>query len=151
PQAPVFFSTPDPAGVNAANANLVLSALGIPLTVTLPQLSNVSFTGAQSGNQTYVSAGGTFQFTTANAVTYQIVISIDGVNFDPGSTTNATLTGFAPDGVNTVVWNGTNNAGAAFPQGTYSYEVFARNGEIHFPIIDTEGNAQGGPILTKLN
>jgi uncharacterized repeat protein (TIGR01451 family) len=151
PQAPVFFSSPDPSGPNATETARVLTALGIPGSVTLPALSGVTFSGAQSGNQTYVNAGGTFKFTTQSAVSYQIVVSIDGLNFDPGSPTNATLAGFAPDGLNSVIWNGKNNNGVAFPSGNYTFQIFARNGEIHFPIVDTEGNANGGPTLTKLN
>jgi large repetitive protein len=158
PQTPLFFSSIDPAGANAAAAATVLQALGIPLEPAAPDLENPLFNGLQSGNQTYVGGGGTFTFTAANDTTYQIVISagaadpvVSGGDFDPANPANATLTGLAPDGADGVVWNGNANDGSAFPAGTFTFLVTGRNGEIHFPIVDDEGNKFGGPILTKLN
>ena len=150
PQAPMFFSTIDPGGANASQAALVLQMLGIPLSPPTPQLTNPAFSGVQGGNQTYVGGGGTFTFTTQNLTSYLIVISA-GSDYDPGNPANATLRGLAPDGANTVPWNGLNNGGTAFPTGTFNFRIVGRNGEIHFPIIDAEGNATGGPTVTKLN
>ncbi|MBN8887246.1 MAG: DUF11 domain-containing protein [Rudaea sp.] len=150
-QAPIFFSTPDPSGANAVEVGRVLQSLGIPSTPATPQLLSVGFNGAQGGNQTYVSAGGTFQFSTANTTSYQIVVSRNGTDFDPGNTANATLTGLAPGGANTAFWSGKDNSGTAFPAGNYNFQLIVRNGEIHFPLIDVEGNGNGGPVLTKLN
>ena len=158
PQTPVFFSSIDPAGANATAAATVLQALGIPLEPAAPDLENPLFNGLQSGNQTYVGGGGTFTFIAANDTTFQIVISagaadpvVSGGDFDPANPANATLTGLAPDGADSVVWNGNANDGSAFPAGTFTFLVTGRNGEIHFPIVDDEGNKLGGPILTKLN
>ncbi|HZP66698.1 MAG TPA: DUF11 domain-containing protein [Rudaea sp.] len=151
PQFPIFFSTIDPTGPNAAEATTVLTALGIPLSPASPTVSNPTFNGQQSGNQTYVGGGGTFTFTASNDTSYQIVISADGVDFDPAKPGNATLTGLAPDGNNVVPWNGNANNGTPFPIGTFTFQIIGRNGEIHFPIIDDEGNVNGGPTLTKLN
>lgn len=50
-----------------------------------------------------------------------------------------------------MVWNGLANDGSVFPQGTFDFQIVGRNGEIHFPIIDAEGNGQGGPTLARLN
>jgi uncharacterized repeat protein (TIGR01451 family) len=153
PQDPVFFSNIAPAGPNSAEVNRVLGALGIPTTPPTPTLSSVSFVGNQGGSTSTQGAGGTFQFTTANTVSYQIVISRDGVDFDPATTTNRVITGLAASGLHTVYWDGIDNAGANFPASAtpYKYRVTGRNGEIHFPIIDTEGNLNGGPTMTKLN
>jgi large repetitive protein len=150
PEAPIFFSTIDPTGPNSTQVDTVLTALAIPLSPPPPQLNNPAFTGLQTGNETYVGGGGTFTFDAFSDTTYQIVVSA-GTDFDPANTSNATLTGLAPDGLNSVPWNGLNNSGAAFPQGTFTFQIVGRNGEIHFPIIDAEGNATGGPTLTKLN
>ena len=39
-----------------------------------------------------------------------------------------------------------------FPVGTnYQFRITGRNGEIHFPFVDVEGNINGGPIVAKLN
>ncbi len=151
PQTPIFFSSISPTDVNASQAQTVLQALGIPLTPPTPQLSNVAFNGQQSGNTTYLGSGGTFTFTTQNDTSYQIVISADGVDFDPANPANATITGLAPNGSNSVQWNGSANNGTAFPVGTFNFRIVGRNGEIHFPIVDDEGNSVGGPTLTKLN
>jgi uncharacterized repeat protein (TIGR01451 family) len=151
PQFPIFFSDISPTGANATQVNKVFTYLGIPATPPVPELSAVSFTGNVSGSTSTVGAGGTFQFTTVNTVSYQIVVSA-GVDFDPGNVNNRVLTGTAGTGTHTVIWDGKSNAGTNFPAGgPYQYRVTGRNGEIHFPIIDTEGNATGGPTLTKLN
>ncbi|MGB8716935.1 MAG: hypothetical protein WCD66_11335, partial [Rhodanobacteraceae bacterium] len=151
PQSVMFFSTVDASGANATEADTVLTALGIPLVPPPPQVANPQFNGLQSGNTTYVGGGGTFTFNAQSDTSYQIVISANGTDFDPGNTSNVTLTGLAPDGLNSVQWNGLANDGSTFPPGSFTFKIVGRNGEIHFPIIDTEGNANGGPTLTRLN
>ncbi|MBS0556663.1 MAG: hypothetical protein JSR27_04535, partial [Proteobacteria bacterium] len=150
PQALMFLSDISPGGANATQVNTVLTALGVPLAPPVPAVSNVLFNGLQTGNQTYVGGGGTFSFTANNNTTYQIVISA-GIDYDPANPLNATLTGLAPNGSNSVVWNGLANNGSAFPVGTFNFQVTGRNSEIHFPIVDDEGSKNGGPVLTKLN
>lgn len=148
---PIFFSNVAPAGPNAAELGRVLAALGIPAVPPLPQLSNVSFVGNVSGNTSVVNAGGVFRFDTVNTITYEIVISRDGVDFNPANTANRVLTGIALTGSHNSIWNGTDNSGVPFPVGTYPFQITGRNGEAHFPIVDAEGNGQGGPTLRKLN
>ena len=150
PSAPIFFSSVDPGAPDAAEINTVLTALGIPLTSQAPQITNPQFNGLSGGNVTYLGGGGTFTFNSTDTTSYQIVISA-GADFDPANPANATLTGVASNGLNTVNWNGRNNANTDFPTGSFSYKVVGRNGEIHFPIVDTEGNKNGGPQLTRLN
>ncbi|MEO7323292.1 MAG: hypothetical protein ABIW82_00525, partial [Dokdonella sp.] len=151
-QYPIFFSDIGSAGPNATEATRVLQVLGIPDVPAVPTLTSGSFVGNVSGSTSTVGAGGTFQFDTTNTLSYQIVISRNGIDFDPATTTNRVLTGVALTGTHYVLWDGLDNAGAAFPSGTtYSYRMTGRNGEIHFPMIDAESNATGGPTLTKLN
>ncbi len=164
PQEPIFISDISPGGANSAQAATVLTALGIPLAPTAPQVSNVSFSGLKSTGAdgttgvTYSGGGGTFTFDALNDQTYQIVIyqtagaSCAAAAYDPADTNNATLTGSAPTGTNSVVWNGLNNAGTAFPTGSnFCYQIIGRNGEIHFPMLDIDDNVYGGPTITKLN
>ncbi len=151
PQYPIFFSDIAPTGANAAEVNTVLSALAIPQVPPSPQLGNPAFVGNVTGHTSTVSAGGAFTFTTVNTQTYEIVVSLDGVNFDPANTSNRVLTGIALTGSHSVLWDGKDNNGIAFPAGTYSYRIVGRNGEIHFPMLDVEGNVNGGPTLQKLN
>ena len=148
---PAFFVDIDAAGANAANVGQVLTALGIPLAPPAASLDAASFTGTVGSGQTVVNLGGSFTLSTTNTMTYQVVISRDGINFDPGNPLNRVLSGLAPGGVVVVTWDGLDNAGAAFPVGSYPYQVTAHNGEVHFPMIDAEGNINGGPTVTRLN
>ena len=151
PQYPIFFSDVAQGGPNAVEVNKVLTALAIPTAPLQPQLSNPQFVGNLSGNQSTVSAGGVFTFDTLNTLTYEIVISLDGVNFDPANVNNRVLTGTALSGSHSVLWDGLNNNAVPFPAGSYDFRIYGRNGEIHFPMLDVEGNANGGPTLEKLN
>jgi uncharacterized repeat protein (TIGR01451 family) len=148
PQFPIFFSAITPGAVEAERT---LTALGIPLVPPVPELANPTFAGNVGGNQSTVSAGGLFQFDTVNTLTYEIVISLDGVNFDPALAGNRVLTGIATTGNHNVIWDGRDNTGTPFPAGNYDFRITGRNGEIHFPIVDLEGNVNGGPTLLKLN
>jgi uncharacterized repeat protein (TIGR01451 family) len=150
-QYPAFFVDVDPAGANAAQVSQVLGALSIPLTPVDAQLNSVGFVGAVGTGQTIVNLGGTFSLNTTNTLTFQIVISRDGVNFDPALPANRVLTGLAPGGTVNVAWDGRDNAGVAFPPGNFPYRTVGRNGEVHFPAIDAEGNPDGGPTITRLN
>jgi|GEM_PF-920871 len=164
-QYPLFFNDVSPSGSNAAEVNAVLSALAIPQTPPSPQLSDVSFTGNVGGNTSTYSSGGTYTFTTVNTQTYQIVIRRGTVaagadpnfpagcvsDFDPANICNRTLTGIATTGTHNISWDGKDNSGFSFPTGSYSYQIMGRNGEIHFPMLDIEGNVNGGPTLQKLN
>lgn len=151
PQYPIFFSDVSPQGPNAAEVNRVLTALSLPLAPSAPELTNPKFTGNIGGNQSTVSSGGVFTFDVVNTQTFEIVISRTGTNFDPANVQNRVLTGLASTGGHSVLWDGKDNNGNAFPSGTYSYQIVGRNGEIHFPMADIEGNVNGGPVLTKLN
>lgn len=151
PQYPIFFSDVSPSGANASEVDRVLTALAIPLAPLPPQLGSPSFVGNIGGNTSTVSSGGVFTFTTLNTLTYEIVISRDGVDFDPANVLNRVLTGIALSGSHTVLWDGLDNDGNPFPVGDYEFRIVGRNGEIHFPMIDIEANTRGGPTLTKLN
>ena len=151
PEYPLFFSDVAPTGPNASEVAKTLGALGIALVPPTPQLSNATFIGNVSGNQSTVSSGGLFQFDTVNTQTYEIVVSRNGTDFDPANPLNRVLTGLALTGTHSVLWDGRDNSGNPFPQGTYDFRIAGRNGEIHFPMLDIEGNGTGGPTLTKLN
>lgn len=148
---PVFFSDVRSTSPNAAEIDRVLTALSIPLAPTTPLVSGLSFSGNVSGSTSTVGAGGTIRFSTTNTITYQIIISRDGTNFDPNDPRNRVLTGIARTGTYTIVWDGKDGTGANFPPGDYPFRLTGRNGEVHFPIIDAENNSDGGPAITRLN
>jgi uncharacterized repeat protein (TIGR01451 family) len=143
PTFPIFFGVPDAA---------TLTALGIPLTAVAPTISALAFAGNVSGNTSSVGAGGTFSYTSGTAGVYEIVISRDGVDFDPGASQNRVLRGIRPAGTQSVAWNGKDNGGADFPVGTnYPVRASLHAGEYHFPLIDAENSTLGGPTFTLLN
>jgi uncharacterized repeat protein (TIGR01451 family) len=142
PTFPLFFELPAPA---------TIAALGIPAVPIAPTMSSASYAGNLGGNTSSVNAGGTFTFTTNVPGVYDIVISRDGVNFDPTLPTNRSLRGVRGAGTSTVSWNGRDNSNASFPVGTYQANVALHGGEYHFPMIDVENDTQGGPTVTMLN
>lgn len=143
PSFPIFFTPP---------ANETLTALGIPLVPIASVVSNIGFTGTAAGSTSYFHTGGTFSYISTTAGVYQIVISRDGVNFDPTDPNNRTLGGFRPAGTESVTWNGKDNAGNYFPEGgPYPFKIDVHAGEYHFPFIDDENDRQGGPTITMLN
>ncbi len=142
PSFPLFFEPP------AAES---LNALGIPLAPTAPVMSSLSFAGNLGGNTSLVNNGGTFRYASTVPGVYDIVISHDGIDFDPTTLLNRSLRGARAAGVQTVSWDGKDNAGNFFPVGTYQVHASFHGGEYHFPMIDVENDTQGGPTLTLLN
>ena len=143
PAYPIFFTPP---------ANVTLTALGIPLTPIASVVSNIGFSGTVVGSTSFFQTGGTFSYTSNVAGVYQIVISRDGVNFDPTNPLNRVLSGLKPAGTQTVTWDGKDNADNYFPEGgPYQFKIDVHAGEYHFPFIDDENDTQGGPTITMLN
>ena len=150
PQYPIFFSNASPTG--GTDINTTLAALGIAQAPKPPQVSSFQFTAASVNSSTsFVGQGGAFDFYVTDTISFQIVISADGVDFNPATTTNRVFTGSSNTGPYTIRWDGKNNAGNNMPVGRYQFLISGRNGEAHFPFADVEGNLYGGPIITKLN
>ena len=144
PDFPMFFEPP------AAEA---LTALGIPLTPIAPQVSSLNFMGIKRSGVASFQTGGAFSFTSTVTGVYQIVISRDGVSFDPTNPQNRVLRGTAVAGPQKVAWDGKDNSGAFLPikSAAYPYRVSIHGGEYHLPFVDVENNIQGGPSITLLN
>lgn len=156
PQYPTFLN---PANTDALSSvqryrpDGTLDGVGIPLIPIAPTVNSLNFTGNTSGNTSTEGNGGTFTFNTNVSGNYSIVISRDGVNFDPTNPQNRVLRGtMITGGVQTVSWDGKDNIGTNFPIGTnYPTRVVIHAGEYHFPFIDGENNFYGGPTITLLN
>ncbi len=143
PAFPIFFGSP---------ATATLSALGIPLTPVAPTISTLSFSGNVGGSTSSIGVGGTFSYTAGTPGVYEIVISRDGVSFDPAAPQNRVLRGARAAGAQAVVWDGKDNSGADFPVGAnYALKATLHAGEYHFPLIDAENSTLGGPTFTLLN
>ena len=82
-----------------------------------------------------------------------MVISQDGVNFDPADPANRQVRIVASSpGPQSVTWDGLTNAGVPFPVGgPYPVKIDGHAGEYHFPMLDVENNLVGGPVITLLN
>lgn len=142
PTFPIFFTQAD---------TTVLTALGIPISPIIPAVTNATFTGTNSANNSNYSSGGTFNFTSNVAGKYDLVISRDGSNFDPTAAQNRYITGTTASGSQPVSWDGKDNSGNYFPVGTnYKVQIVVYSGEYHFPLIDVEASS-GGPKFTLLN
>jgi hypothetical protein len=143
PKYPIFLSEPYPPA---------LDALGIPREPIVPAIADLVFSGSQSGNVSRVGDGGTFSLQTSQSGVYTIVISRDGVDFNPLNPRNRLLRGLASTpGPITVSWNGLANNGEIFPVGTYTVRSRVQGGEVHFPFLDVENNITGGPEVQLLN
>lgn len=129
-----------------------LAALGVPVAPVQPTLSAVDFTGRATDHGSYVGQGGTFTLDAGSGGTYEVVISRDGVDFDPGLPGNRALRGIVPAGTFTVTWDGNDNTGVALPvKDDYAVRAVLRAGEYHAPMLDVESSTLGGPSITLLN
>ena len=143
PSYPMFLNLPD---------DLALGAAGVSTMPITPSISGLSFAGTAGSNNSHVGTGGTFSFNSNISAVYDIVISRDGVNFDPTLPANRRLRGVRASGPNTVAWDGKDNNGNNFPVGTgYAFKGTIHGGEYHFPMVDAENNFYGGPAVTLLN
>jgi uncharacterized repeat protein (TIGR01451 family) len=126
---------------------------GITASPLPPSVDSVKFTGTAGANNSSLGTGGTFTFNSSQEGNYEIVISLDGSDFDPTKGQNRSLRGImTAAGVQSVYWNGKDNSGNNFPVGTkYKVHVKAHSGEYHFPLLDAENNFTGGPTITMLN
>jgi len=134
-------------------SSATLGALSIPTTPTNPVLNSVSYAGKKTASGSYVDQGGTFTVDTGTSGTYEIVLSRDGVDFDPGLPGNVTIRGVVDAaGVYAVNWDGKDNRGNPFPIGDdYVVHATLRGGEYHAPMLDIESSYYGGPTITLEN
>ena len=130
--------------------NDAIAANFIPLAPTNPILSALAYQGSAGGISSYLNSGGVFTIETNIEANYQLVISRDGTDFDPTNPNNRVLRGVRSAGTSTIVWDGLDNNGTAFPVGTYSVKARIHSGEYHFPLLDVE-NSQGGPRYELVN
>ena len=147
PEFPIFFNRSD---------SETLTALSIPTTPTTPVLSNLQFAGTATTATSTQNTGGTFTFGTNVPGSYELVISNDGIDFDPTNPLNRVIRQqTSAAGSQTVNWDGKRNDGTFFPVNTtqpnYPVRATLRGGEYHFPLLDAENSINGGPSFRMLN
>lgn len=117
-----------------------------------PAITNVAFQGSAGSHNAYHSSGGIFTYQGTIGGINQIVISRNGSNFDPTLPENRVIYAQSVAGVNSVTWDGKDNAGNPFPvQNNFIYKMTFHAGEYHFPMLDVENSMLGGPTITLLN
>lgn len=141
PEHPLFFNPPDPA---------VLEAIGYPTIPTIPRVEGFTFAGENGTNVVSPGEGGAFTFDSS-VDAYSIIISRDGVDFDPTNPQNRVLRGSGISGITNVEWDGLDNSGSPFTEGRYTAQIKTQGGEMHFPFLDVENSEQGGPTITLIN
>lgn len=157
PQYPIFFNEIDPVALPFLPIYDPLSGIqtgtGFPSAAILPNVTNPGFLGNIIDSTSSVGGGGEFSFeSNLMSGTYQIIISQDGLDFDPELPQNRLLRGFMDStGVQMITWDGLDNSGQLYPPGTFAYTIKINGGEYHFPISDVENNPFGGPIYHLLN
>jgi len=112
-----------------------------------PRLNDARFedevgTPTLSPNGDGVQDEGVFSFFTNVDGRYAVVIDADLVGLF-GSAADVILTGAARPGLNEVIWNGRDHAGAPLPEGSYRVQIQVRIAETHFPFARV-GNNPGG-------
>jgi uncharacterized repeat protein (TIGR01451 family) len=160
PQFPIFLNEVADGSViqSAQRYDSAGNPIGgsIPLIPTVPTVSGLTFTGNQAGNTSYIGNSGlgnfgNFTFTSNVVASYEIIISRDGVNFDPTLPSNRSLRGVMTTSSPIVPWDGKDNNNKFFPVGTnYATRVTVKAGEYHFPVLDAENN-QGGVTINLRN
>lgn len=140
----IFFNRPNQEAIEAN---------GFQTVPTLPEIDSLQFEGRLGDDDTFVTGGGTFTFTTNISGVFELVISRDGLDFSPDNPLNRTIRAVYPTpGINTAEWDGSDNTGDPFPVGQgYVARLIGRGGEHHFPMLDVEGSLEGGPTFTLLN
>ncbi|NJL63595.1 MAG: DUF11 domain-containing protein [Methylacidiphilales bacterium] len=156
PTHTILFNNPQ----SSAGAMDVINIRGLPISPILPKIETLpngdpifKFIGNVSNNTSVINKGGNFIFDTNVLGSYEIIISKDGINFDPNKPENRQLRGLVTTTTGqTANWDGKDNSGNPFPVGTdYKAQIVIRNGEYHFPLIDAENSTLGGPSFTLLN
>ena len=92
-------------------SNATIAAIGIPTAPTTPTFTLLDFNGDISGNNSTVGGGGIFTFKTNMPGTYELIISRDGVNFDPGLPTNRVIRKYVRAGTHTSPGTATTTSG----------------------------------------
>lgn len=125
---------------------------------------NLSFRGLNHGtnNFAYEGMGGYFSFNYEPTeeekqgvipTSYEIVLNftdnqklMELYGYAAGTVNEVVLSNSLDEGVNTVYWNGRDAFGNVVPSSTNPYKVvslFAKAGEVHFPLLDVEAAVDG--------
>ena len=85
-----------------------------------------------------------FSFNTNVRGSYHLACDLDGDGvFDLSSDDDLSLHGPTEPGLNTIAWEGTDNAGDVVESGDYDCSVSVTVGEFHFLAIDIESSYEG--------
>ena len=113
-----------------------------------PTLENEDFNAGQNGTDcTIIEPGlntGTFTFDTNVSGSYELVCDLnDDDVFNPVGSEDTSRLGLTSPGVNTVEWDGNDNAGTPVAPGTYTCRLRVTVGDFHFLADDVETSYPG--------
>jgi hypothetical protein len=144
----LFFNEPSPEARRALNATDGWDGVE-PI---IPLIEDFVFEGVLGGNETRPGVGGTFVLDVNVEGRFDdLVISRDGVDFDPDNPYNRKLDVEDQDDRQQIAWDGLDNVGNAFGVGSYTATIRLRTGEVHFPLLDVENSQAGGPQYELTN
>jgi hypothetical protein len=112
-----------------------------------PTVSDFAFLGEGGRECRSISPGatsGAFTFRTNVEGSYHIVCDLDAdTQYELVSGGDLLLVGTATPGLNSVPWNGLDNAGRPVSDGTYHCTARVNVGEVHFIVSDVETSFEG--------
>ncbi|MET3874709.1 gliding motility-associated C-terminal domain-containing protein [Chitinophaga sp. OAE865] len=151
----IFYNSPDmtmPATAPAWIGGRASSTWLINAPV-IPTVTNISFTGkegAASQPGTPPLAGGYIRFTANQNCNFRISLDVNN-NGSTNDPTDRIINGSSVIGENVVFWDGKDGQGNDVANGTaINISVVLFSGEVHFPYIDVENNANG-IVITRTN
>ncbi len=149
----LFFNPIDPT-----LPSLAASAAGgtwlNPVLAPPPPPTTLSITGVEgTPNQIGQGIGGYFNFTNPDGINrpYQITLDLNANNIF-GDGNDRILQGTANSGTNAIFWDGKDGSGVVIKSQAITFKavIATLGGEVHFPLIDAEGNSNG-LIFRRLN
>lgn len=149
----LFFNPIDPAlpslAASAAGGTWLNPSLAPPPPPTTLSINGVEGTPNQIGQ----GLGGSFNFTNPDSINrpYQITLDLNANNIF-GDGNDRVLQGTANPGTNSIFWDGKDGSNIVIKSQTITFKavIATLGGEVHFPLIDAEGNSNG-LIFKRLN
>lgn len=150
----LFFNPIDPALPSSSSLAGIGSTWLNPSLAPPPPPTTLSLIGSEgTPNQIGQNLGGFFNFNNPDSINrpYQITLDLNANNtFGDGN--DRVLQGTASPGNNAILWDGKDGNGVIMKSKTITFKtiIATLGGEVHFPLIDAEGNSNG-LIFQRLN
>jgi uncharacterized repeat protein (TIGR01451 family) len=150
----LFFNPIDPALPSSSALAGSVSTWLNPSLAPPPPPTILSLIGSEgTPNQIGQSIGGYFNFHNPDSINrpYQINLDLNANNIF-GDGNDRVLQGTASPGNNVILWDGKDGNGVVMKSQIITFKAIIAilGGEVHFPLLDAEGNSNG-LIIQRLN